>query len=47
MQFVVTLIWAFIQPSLWALAGGRLASELVRMVGSYFIWFRIFVRASR
>jgi O-antigen/teichoic acid export membrane protein len=36
-QFVVTLIWAFIQPSLWALAGGRLASELVRMVGSYYL----------
>jgi O-antigen/teichoic acid export membrane protein len=33
-QFVVTLAWAFIQPSLWALVGGRLASELVRMVAS-------------
>jgi O-antigen/teichoic acid export membrane protein len=36
-QFVVTVVWAFIQPSLWALAGGRLASELVRMVASYFL----------
>jgi O-antigen/teichoic acid export membrane protein len=36
-QFVVTLAWAFIQPSLWALVGGRLASELVRMVASYFL----------
>jgi O-antigen/teichoic acid export membrane protein len=34
-QFVVTLTWAYISPSLWALAGGRLASELVRMVASY------------
>jgi O-antigen/teichoic acid export membrane protein len=34
-QFVVTLTWAYLSPSLWALAGGRLASELVRMVASY------------
>ncbi|HEX3472472.1 MAG TPA: oligosaccharide flippase family protein [Silvibacterium sp.] len=36
-QFVVTLVWALIQPSLWALIGGRLVSELVRMVASYFL----------
>lgn len=34
-QFVVTLVWAWIQPSLWALVGGRLASELVRSAASY------------
>ena len=36
-NFVVTLIWALIDPSLWALVGGRMASELVRTVISYFI----------
>lgn len=36
-QFVVTLIWALFDPSLWALVGGRLASELSRTVTSFFI----------
>ncbi len=36
-QFVVTLVWALIHPSLWALVGGKLASDLVRTVASYFI----------
>ncbi len=35
--FVVTLVWALIDPSLWALVGGRLVSELTRTVVSYFI----------
>lgn len=35
--FVVTLVWALIDPSLWALVGGRLASDVVRTVISYFI----------
>jgi O-antigen/teichoic acid export membrane protein len=36
-QFVVTLVWALIHPSLWALVGGRLVSELARMTASYFM----------
>jgi O-antigen/teichoic acid export membrane protein len=36
-QFVVTLVWALIQPSLWALVGGNLVSALVRMIASYFL----------
>jgi O-antigen/teichoic acid export membrane protein len=36
-QFVVTVVWALIQPSLWALAGGQLVSSLVRVAASYFI----------
>jgi O-antigen/teichoic acid export membrane protein len=36
-QLVVTIAWALIHPSLWALVGGRLASELARTVASYFI----------
>ena len=35
--FGVTLIWALFDPSLWALVGGRLVSELARTVISYFI----------
>jgi O-antigen/teichoic acid export membrane protein len=35
--FVVTLVWALIHPSLWALVGGKLASDLVRTIASYFI----------
>jgi O-antigen/teichoic acid export membrane protein len=35
--FVVTLIWALIDPSLWALVGGRVAAELTRTVISFFI----------
>jgi O-antigen/teichoic acid export membrane protein len=34
---VVTIIWALIDPSLWALVGGRLSSELTRTVASFFI----------
>jgi len=36
-NFVVTLIWALIDPSLWALVGGRLASEFARTAISFFI----------
>ena len=36
-NFVVTIIWALIDPSLWALVGGRIASELARTVVSLFI----------
>lgn len=35
--FVVTIVWAFIDPSLWALVGGRIAAELARTVASLFI----------
>ena len=35
--FVVTLIWALLDPSLWALVGGRIASEVARTVISFFI----------
>lgn len=34
---VVTVGWAWFHASLWALVAGRLASEIVRMVASYFI----------
>jgi len=36
-QFVVTLIWALFSPTLWALVGGMLASELSRTAISFFI----------
>jgi O-antigen/teichoic acid export membrane protein len=36
-QFVVTVVWALIQPSLWALVGGRLVAEVVRTTASYFV----------
>jgi O-antigen/teichoic acid export membrane protein len=35
--FAVTTVWALIDPSLWALVGGRMASELCRTVGSLFL----------
>lgn len=35
--FIVTLLWALWDPSLWALVGGRMASELTRTVLSLFI----------
>ena len=35
--FVVTLVWAHFDPSLWALAGGKMASELTRTGISFFI----------
>ena len=37
MNFCVTLIWALFDPSLWALVGGRIASELARTAISHFI----------
>jgi O-antigen/teichoic acid export membrane protein len=36
-NFVVTLVWALIDPSLWALVGGRMISDAVRTVISFFI----------
>jgi O-antigen/teichoic acid export membrane protein len=33
----VTLVWALIHPSLWALVGGRLIAELARSGASYFV----------
>jgi O-antigen/teichoic acid export membrane protein len=36
-NFVVTIIWALIDPSLWALVGGRIAAELARTAASFFI----------
>jgi O-antigen/teichoic acid export membrane protein len=36
-SFVVTIIWALIDPSLWALVGGRIASDVARTVASLFI----------
>jgi O-antigen/teichoic acid export membrane protein len=36
-NFVVTIVWALIDPSLWALVGGRIAAELARTVASFFI----------
>jgi O-antigen/teichoic acid export membrane protein len=35
--FIVTLVWALIDPSLWALVGGRLASDIARTSVSYFV----------
>jgi O-antigen/teichoic acid export membrane protein len=35
--FVVTLIWALFDPSLWALVGGKMASELTRTAVSFYI----------
>lgn len=35
--FVVTLVWALISPSLWALVAGRLAAEVVRTAISFAI----------
>lgn len=34
---VVTVVWALIDPSLWALVGGKVAAELTRTVVSFFI----------
>jgi O-antigen/teichoic acid export membrane protein len=36
-QFLVTWIWAVFHPTLWALIAGRIASELIRTVISYFM----------
>jgi O-antigen/teichoic acid export membrane protein len=36
-QFAVTVAWAMIHRSLWALVGGRLIAELVRSAASYLI----------
>jgi len=37
LQFAITLIWAIYQPSLMALVAGRLISESVRTIVSYFM----------
>jgi O-antigen/teichoic acid export membrane protein len=34
---VVTIVWALIDPSLWALVGGRLVSEVFRTIASFFM----------
>jgi O-antigen/teichoic acid export membrane protein len=36
-NFVVTVVWALFDPSLWALVGGRMAAEVVRTIISHFI----------
>jgi O-antigen/teichoic acid export membrane protein len=36
-NFVVTLVWALYSPTLWALVGGRIASEIVRTAISFTI----------
>lgn len=36
-QFLVTLAWALLQPSIWALVAGRVVSELARTVASYWL----------
>jgi len=37
LQFAVTLVWAYFQPSLMALVAGRLVSELARTAASYWL----------
>ena len=37
LQFAVTWIWAYYYPTLWALIAGRIASELLRTIISYFM----------
>jgi O-antigen/teichoic acid export membrane protein len=34
-QFVVTVVWALFQTTIWALVAGRLVSEIVRTIVSY------------
>jgi O-antigen/teichoic acid export membrane protein len=36
-QFVVTILWAWIQPTIWALVAGRIASEAARTIVSYWM----------
>jgi O-antigen/teichoic acid export membrane protein len=36
-QFAVTLLWASIQPTIWALVAGRIAAELARTAASYYM----------
>ena len=36
-QLAVTAVWALIHPTIWALVGGRIASELVRTLVSFWI----------
>ncbi len=36
-QFAVTVIWALIHPSIWALVGGKLIAEVIRTLTSYYI----------
>ena len=46
LQFAITLVWAWFQPSLMALVAGRLISELVRTMVSYWIKPRVRPRFS-
>ncbi|HEX3940854.1 MAG TPA: oligosaccharide flippase family protein [Acidobacteriaceae bacterium] len=36
-QFAVSLAWALIHPTIWALVAGRVAAELARTIVSYFM----------
>ncbi len=36
-QLLVTLAWAFVQPTIWALVAGRLAAELARTIISFWM----------
>jgi O-antigen/teichoic acid export membrane protein len=36
-QFLVTSIWAWIQPTIWALVVGRIVSEVARTIASYWM----------
>jgi O-antigen/teichoic acid export membrane protein len=36
-QFVVTIVWAWIQPTIWALVAGRIISEAARTIVSYWM----------
>lgn len=37
LQFVITLLWALLYPSIWALVGGRIVSEIARTAISYWM----------
>ncbi|MBD2043735.1 oligosaccharide flippase family protein [Microcoleus sp. FACHB-672] len=37
LSIVVTVVWAFFSPTIWALVGGQLSSSLIRMVWSHFL----------
>lgn len=37
LSIVVTIVWAFFSPTIWALVGGQLSSSLIRMVWSHFL----------
>ena len=36
-QFVVTVVWAWVQPTIWALVAGRIISEAARTIVSYWM----------